>query len=447
MSGFIPPYPTRHQKSLGPLDIIKHLRHNLLSIWPEKAFSRQFMTMKIINRSIFIANCPDAVQHVLVTNQANYEKKPPLLRKTLAPLLGNGLFLSDGGTWHKHSQLEKPLFGPEQIAQFSEVMAKTTRQWAERWASLPPQSTLPVLEEMQGLSATILCRILFGERFSDQQISQLIKAIATYQSAIEDIDLTAFFGLPSWIPSFGGNKPAKAVKTLHDLIGAAISASSPEDPTLVGHFLRLTDGNLDHQQIRNETITFFLAGYESAANTLAWAWYLIAQAPDVRQRLHQELDNVLDAGTVALKDLPKLPYTRAIVEETMRLYPPFPMLIREVSADDTIRGRPIPAGSVMLIVPWLLHRHTAYWDNPDHFMPERFLEDAPTKHDPFTYLPFSLGARECIAKYLGTVETTLCLALLARQFHLQTTPGQIANPICRLMLRPDNDMPMELVKR
>jgi cytochrome P450 len=168
----------------------------------------------------------------------------------------------------------------------------------------------------------------------------------------------------------------------------------------------------------------------------------------VEQRLHREVDAVIDP-TIAptFTDFSRLPYTRAILEETMRLYPPMPILSREAAAYDIIRKRPIPAGSTMLVVPWLLHRHKSYWDKPDHFIPERFLEDAPIKPDKFTYIPFSAGPRAFLAQHFATLETTLCLALLARHFRLRVPEGQIVSHECRLTLRPKDKLPMLITPR
>jgi len=448
MSDFIPPYPYRHRFSLKPLETIKYLRKDLLSFWPEKAFSRNFITIKILTRSIFIANCPDAVEHVLVTHNSNYEKKSGLMRKTLAPLLAESLLISDGDIWKKHSQLIRPFFGSEQIAKFSEVMVKITEAFGQGWTDLPSNSSLPVVNEMKALSAAILCRILFGEGVDDKQNRQFVQSVDNYLTAIEDLDINTFFGLPNWIPHFGGNNPSQTAKIVQNRIDKIIAAhSQANDTSLLGLFLSLPANTLSREQIRNELLSFFLAGYEPTANTLAWAWYLLAQCPEVELRLHNEIDSILVNGSATIDDIPKLVYTRAIIDETLRLYPPFPMLSRQAKGDDKFQNHTIPAGSLMLIVPWLLHRHQHFWKKPDHFIPERFLEVAPDKPKPYTYLPFSFGARECVAKYMGTVQTTLCLAILAQRNRLQTRPEETVKPICKVILRPNNDLPMDLIKR
>ena len=186
-----------------------------------------------------------------------------------------------------------------------------------------------------------------------------------------------------------------------------------------------------------------MAGHETTANVLAWTWYLISQAPDVEEKLHQELQEVLDGRTPEYADVENLKYTRAILDETMRLYPPVPILSRQALKDDDIRGRKVPAGSLMLIVPWLVQRHKKLWKNPDSFMPERFMPDAE-KPKKFTYLPFSAGPRVCIAKSFGITESVLAIAIIAQRFRLTLPPNADVKHECRLTLRPKGKLPMTM---
>jgi len=454
MTGFVPPYPHRPSKELGPLDTLKAVRRDLLSIWPEQSFSQKFSSTKILNRWIFIASSPETVKHVLVTHNSKYEKKSLLMRKALEPLLGNGLFISDGATWHKHRAIENPLFSSEQVAKYAEIMVKTTEERVHQWTAIPAGTTLDVLPQMGQLTAEIICRSLFGNHLGAEQAAQVVQSFAEYQAAIEQMDIATFFALPNWMPGLKLGKAHKAAKRIHDIVDNVIAkgANSANDYTLMSRFLsRLGDnnssGSLTAVQIRNELIVLFMAGHETTANTLAWAWYLVSQCPEVEQRMHQEVDSVLANRQATFADYEKLVYTRAIIDETLRLYPPVPLLTREAVVDDQIGKRRIPAGSVMIVAPWLLHRHKLYWDKPDHFIPERFLPDAPVKPDKFVYIPFSTGPRVCLAKFFGSVETTLCLAILARHFRLTLPKGEQVIHECRLTLRPKNNLPMQIVPR
>jgi cytochrome P450 len=191
----------------------------------------------------------------------------------------------------------------------------------------------------------------------------------------------------------------------------------------------------------------FMAGHEGTANSLAWTWYLLSQAPDVEARLHAELAAVLGGRLPTLDDVPRLIYTRAVFEEAIRLYPPVPFLGRQALRDEAIRNRPIPAGSMLMVIPWLLHRHRRLWDQPDHFMPERFLPENAGSRQRYSYIPFSVGPRVCTGAAFGMTEALLCVATLAQRARLRLAPGAVVEPVCRLTLRPGHTLPMLVERR
>ena len=247
---------------------------------------------------------------------------------------------------------------------------------------------------------------------------------------------------------------SRAAKRIHSVVDEIIdrAAEKENQDTLVAHLLAANDGrdsenSLTREQIRNEIIVLFMAGHETTANSLAWCWYLLSQSPDVEAKLHAELDEVLGDRVPDFSDVAKLPYTRAIFDESIRLYPPVPILSRQASEDDTIRRQHVPKGSLMLVVPWLLHRHKNLWDQPDTFIPERFLPGAENKPNKFAYIPFSAGPRVCLGKSFGIVESVLSIAILAQRFRLTLPEGTEVLHECRLTLRPKGSLPMTLEKR
>jgi cytochrome P450 len=205
---------------------------------------------------------------------------------------------------------------------------------------------------------------------------------------------------------------------------------------------RETGEPLDNTALRNEAAVIFLAGHETTANSLAWTWYLLSQVPEVENRLHAELAEVLGGRAPTLEDVPKLAYTRAVFEETLRLYPPVPLLARQAKRAETIRDRSVPAGSLVMVVPWLLHRHRKFWGKPDHYIPERFLPENARFRVRHAYLPFSVGPRTCAGAAFGLTEAILCIAALAQQVRLRLAPGVAVAPVCRLTLRPGDDLRM-----
>ncbi|GAA0409734.1 cytochrome P450 [Cocleimonas flava] len=455
MSDFIPPYPKRHTKEINPFQALYYAQQDLLSIWDEESFEVEFMHRKILKQNIFIANSPDLVRYIFVEAKENYERKSPQMRRALEPLLGDGLFISDGDTWASRRKIQMPLFDSAHIKMFSRVMTSTIHEMAEEWAKVPEGGEVNVHTEMGKLTAEIIARTLFGEKLGSENSAAVVDAFAAYQSVVKQMALSNFLGLPDWWPNVNAKvgKARKAAKTIHNAVDAIIAKAEEggHDGTLVAELLKAnqTESGIDtmtKEQIRNELIVLFMAGHETTANVLAWTWYLISQAPEVEKKLHAELDEVLQGRTPEFADVDKLKYTRAILDETMRLYPPVPILSREALEGDTIRGKKVPPGSIMLIVPWLIQRHKKYWDKPDHFIPERFMPDAP-KPIKFTYIPFSAGPRVCLAKNFGIIESVLSIAILAQKFRLSLDENQKVEHECRLTLRPKGRLPMKIQNR
>ncbi len=324
---------------------------------------------------------------------------------------------------------------------------------------MPVRSTIDVHPEMAKLTAEIIARNLFGTRLGTENAEAVVNAFADYQAAIGQMALSNFLGLPDWLPAISGKvgRAHTAASRIHRIVDLIIEQATQqgERDTLAASLMQANQpghpgcpasGALSLEQIRNEIIVLFMAGHETTANVLSWAWYLISQAPAVAGKFYAELDQVLQGRQATFDDVSRLPYTRAILDETMRLYPPVPILSRQALEEDEIRGRIIPPNAIMLIVPWLVQRHKKYWSKPDHFIPERFMPGA-AKPEKFSYLPFSAGPRVCIGKSFGLTESVLSLAILGQRFRLQRDSGAAVRHECRLTLRPQGRLPMQLVRR
>lgn len=451
---FIPPYPKRHSSDLSAVATLFSARRDLLSFWSEDSFRYKFMARKIFNRHIFIVNKPEFVKYVFLTQKDNYESKSPQMRKALEPLLGDGLFISDGEIWKNRRLLQNGLFDQNHIIAYSQVMIDTSLEMVERWAALPEGASIGVLSAMGELTSEIIARALFGTRLNESA-KAVIDAFADYQRAIEQIHMSNFLGLPDWWPMLHMGKAKPAAKRIHQIIDTIIAKAdqSQYEHTLLSELLAANQASkgqaISFEGIRNELIVLFMAGHETTANALSWVWYCLSQAPEVEAKLHEELERVLAGRLPTYEDVVNLPYTRSVFEETMRLYPPVPILSRQAKHDDVMLDKKrtkIPAGSMMLVVPWLLHRHRDYWYQPDAFIPERFM-DANKRPDKFLYLPFSVGPRVCIGKMFGMVEAVLAIAILAQRFRLSLPPATVVTHECRLTLRPKGELKMRLERR
>jgi cytochrome P450 len=452
---FVPPFPPRPREPLPPLAALRAAHRNFLAVWHEKSFEHQFFSTRVLTRSLFVCNSPDTVAAAFIAHHDSFERKTPQMRHALAPLLGDSLFISDGETWRRRRRIVAPIVHASRLPLFAPVMVEAAAETVERWARLPPGTEIDALREMATLTAEIICRTVFGRRLGAEHAHLIAASFSTYQRLVGRLDLPSLLGLPDWLPRLRspaiGRAAARIHRVLDDIIASCRARSASGDGSMIGLLLEARDEEtgeaLDAQAVRNEAAVLFMAGHETTASSLAWTWYLLSQMPQVEERLHGELDTVLGARLPTLDDVPKLVYTRAVFEETIRLYPPVPMLGREALREEKIRNRPVPRGSLLIVVPWLLHRHRKFWDRPDHFVPERFLPEQAALRPRHLYIPFSTGPRICAGAAFGLTEAVLCLATLAQRVRLSLAPGAAVAPVCRLTLRPGDRLPMRVYRR
>jgi cytochrome P450 len=204
---------------------------------------------------------------------------------------------------------------------------------------------------------------------------------------------------------------------------------------------------LNDQQVRDEVMTLLLAGHETTANTLTWTWYLLSQSPEIERRLHAEVNEVLGGRVPTVADLPELKYTRMVLEEALRLYPPAPILSRKAITADELRGYPIAANSMIMISPYAVHRHPALWEEPERFDPERFTPERSAARPPYAYFPFGGGPRVCIGNSFAMMEAQLILSTVAQRYQLRLIPGHPVEPQMVVTLRPRSGLPMTIHAR
>ena len=455
MHEFVPPYPDRPRRPLSALATLRRARRNFLAIWEDRCFEWEVFSTRLLSRTLFVCNSPDTVASAFVEHHDSFERKSPQMRHSLAPLLGDGLFISDGETWRRRRRIVAPIVHVSHLGLFAPIMVQAASETAERWAGLPRETPINALTEMATLTAEIICRAVFGQQLGAAHAAEIVSAFSEYQRLIGQLDLAYFFGLPDWLPRFQLPAIHRAAKRIHRVLDQVVrdcrNRLSTGEVSMIRLLLEARDDEsgepLDEAALRNEVAVIFMAGHETTANSLAWAWYLLSQAPQVEERLHAELARVLDGRPPTLDDVPSLTYTRAVFEETVRLYPPVPLLARQALRHETIRGRSVPEGSLVIVVPWLLHRHRKFWGKPDHFLPERFLPENAQYRVRHSYIPFSVGPRICAGAAFGLTEAILCIATLAQHVRLRLAPDAAVTPICRLTLRPGDDLRMLIERR
>ncbi|HEX4196363.1 MAG TPA: cytochrome P450 [Caulobacteraceae bacterium] len=412
-----------------------------------------FQPKSLFGRQLWV-NDPDGVRRVLLDNVANYPKTD-MEKRFFSAMFGEGLLSSDGATWKTHRKVMAPSFDPRSVAAYAPAMAETAEAFRLHWDALANDPLVDVAEEMTALTLQIICRTMFSSD-GDDLVEMTGRTLTATQAALK-------FSILDILPIVGPRRMDAREKAIHgDFAGmdAAIYrmiaereanlAAAPKD--LLTRLVAAKDpdngAGLNAKEVRDEVITIFMAGHETTAVTMTWIWYLLSQHPSVEAKLHAELDAVLGGRTPTAEDVASLPYTRMVIEEAMRLYPPAPGVSTRVALkDDEICGSKVKAGTQVAISPWVLHRHRALWDHPERFDPERFNVQNSVGRPRFAYLPFGAGPRVCIGAVLAMTEATLILAVLAQRYQPRLADGETVTLQARITLRPKGGMKMRLEPR
>jgi len=435
-----------------PLKLLLQARADFLSIWRSTDYAEKVSQIRILGRQVVLVNSPELIRQVVVKRHENFERKSPQMRRALEYLLGDGLFISDGETWKQRRGLVADIVHMNRVPSFGPIMETTASELVERWSGIPEGQTINVLHEMAGLTAEIISRSVFGNQLGEDAANAVTDSFTSYQSLIDSINLGYFIGFDEGLPVLRTPSLRRSVKRLHGIIDKVVEdhlAGRGDHNSMVELLIRRQQRSpelkLDVVALRNEAATIFMAGHETTAATLTWAWYLLSRAPWVERAVHAELDRVCAGRVPTIDDVPQLEWCKAVIEEALRLYPPVPILARQNKQADTIGDVDVAPGSLILIVPWLLHRTPSLFEAPHEFRPERFM--GGRRPTPYSYIPFASGPRVCPGLHFGLTEAVLCLAILAQRFRVRVAPDHKVEPMCRLTLRPRGGLPVTLERR
>lgn len=443
------------KKPLPLLKMMKAARDSILAAIPEAAYEQPIYELKGAFGSLHVISDPAGVKRVLLDNVANYPKSRDDAR-FLAAAFGDGLLTSDGDKWRRHRRIMAPAFDHRSIVAYAPAMVEATQRFIAKWDNLPPDAAVDMHAEMTALTLQLISRTMFSAD-SDIMAGLVDKALTNGMAEMN-------FGLLDLIPVLGPWRIERRLAyirsifsvldaSIHQLIEqrAALSGgAAPKD--LLARLVAARDAEggagMSVQEIRDEVVIIFIAGHETTAGAMTFAWYLLSKHPEVEARLHQELDAVLGGRAPTHADLEHLPYTRQVMQETMRLYPSAPSLAgREAVAEDVIEGRRIPKGGQVAVMPWVIHRHKALWRDPERFDPDRFSEENSAGRDRFAYLPFGGGPRICIGAALALTEAQLILATIAQRYSPRFVEDQPLSLKARITLRPRDGLRMTLARR
>ena len=427
---------------------------NLVAAWPDFAFDLPSFSFRILRRSIHVLSTPEAVKQIFIDEGEHYQRKTFEQQAALRPLIGDGLFISDGPTWQQRRRVVSPATHISKLPELTPAITAGAESHSADWSQRDGEE-IDALADMAELTATIIAAAIFGQALARPSTRELIAAFGVYQNLVRHIDLLSLLGLPSFVRGIQGPRVRHAARRIHkildELVAGALNVDASQECSLLQSMRDAIESGeapaMTKTAFRNEAAVLFMAGHETTANTLAWAWFILSQDAETEARLHAEVDAVLGDGPATFADYKNLPFTRAVIEETLRLYPPVPFQGRQVVADGRLGGKYIKKGDTILLNAWLMHRHRRLWPDPDAFLPDRFLPGGGAPPSRYAYVPFSIGQRICTGAAFGLLEATLCLATLARKFRLRLRPGWEVVPTCRLSLRPGNGLPMTIESR
>lgn len=378
----------------------------------------------------YLLNHPDHIKHVLQDNHRNYDDRQTRVLNKARSLLGNGLIRNEGESWLRQRRLIQPAFHRQRIDAMITMMAEETAALNQRWQPAAARGTpIDVVAEMMQLTMRIILRAMFSTDIDEGEAGQLSRTIAL---AFDHLSrrLASVIDLPEHWPTPSNRAYARAIRAIDAFVYRIIEErrrDGREKDDLLGMLLAARDEEtgegMSDKQLRDEVVTIFLGGHETTATTLSWAWPLIALHPNVEDQLHQESDRTLGDQPPTAQAIGALTYTRMIVDEALRLYPPAWLVIRSPAAADHIGGYRIAPRATLVATPYITHRDPRYWEDAERFDPERFRPERAEQRPRFAYWPFGGGPRLCIGSSLALMEAPLILAMIARRYRLRLTPG------------------------
>ncbi|WP_375414789.1 cytochrome P450 [uncultured Bradyrhizobium sp.] len=445
----VPPAPPRAPSNIGPFGRVAAMRKNAIGSWGQRAYEEDVIRIQFFGRSSFVLNTPDSIRHVLVDNYENYVRTPAAVR-VLKPMLGEGLLIAEGRNWKHQRRTLAPAFTPRAVNMLIPHMTTATD---ETIAKLQAGSGGPVdlREAMQRMTLEIAGRTMFsfGMDRHGAALRDFVMEYGTRLARPHLLDLLLPLGWPSpqdisraffrkrWTRFVAmlmaerraaGKNDGAPPRDLFDLMGAA------RDPE--------TGAAFSDEQLGDQIATMILAGHETTATALFWSLYLLALDPATQEELAIEVQGANVNGAL---DIGRLKFTRAVMDETMRLYPPAFLIARAADGPDMIARLPVKKNDIVLVAPWLLHRHEKLWHEPNAFIPARFMPGVPPP-DRFAYLPFGVGARVCIGAHFALVEAVLALAKIIGAFRVELLDKKPVLPVGVVTTQPDRS-PMFRISR
>lgn len=422
----------------------------------ERSYSMKMGRVKMPGLDLHVINQPDLVHRVLVDEVKEFPKNQ-LLGHLLEPLLGESIFTTNGEQWKKQREMLNPSFEMARISHVFGLMNDAVQEMNQLFHANGTPNRLDIDPEMTYVTADIIFRTILSSRLDREDAKRIIEAFAIFQEETARTAMRTMFKIPRWLWFLTGeSKRIKAGNEIRDVLSGIIRPrydnalpQNGEERDILSSLLQAVDSEngerFTFEEILDQVAMLFLAGHETSASALTWAIYLLSLYPDIQEKAYSEVMDVVGEGEFDAGLIKKMPLVTNIFKETLRLYPPVGFFARENTNETTMRDKTIQQGASVVVAPWLIHRHTEFWDNPNGFNPDRFNDPKSILKD--TYLPFGMGPRICIGASFAMQEAVLILATILRDFKIQLQEDFVPDVVGRLTVRSANGMHVILTKR
>ncbi|MBK8441121.1 MAG: cytochrome P450 [Rhodobacter sp.] len=446
----LPPKPAPRPDRVSLLAYLRLFRRDILSAQPARLYRAWMAEFRTPFFRSYMINDPELVDLVLKHRPADFPKSNRI-REGLNPLLGNSVFVTNGEVWKRQRRIIDPAFEGGRLKDTYPAMLAATQSAVARMT----EGEVEVEEAMSHAAADVIFRTLFSIPIENEVATRVFREFRAYQRTQPILNLAAFLPLPRWFPRLHRRATTASAKVIRGLItqltearAAEIRAGTAPDDLATKIMTTadpLTGECFASAEMVDQVAIFFLAGHETSASALAWALYLLALSPDTQDRVAAEAANLPD--NPAFSDISRLKFTRDVFRETLRLYPPVPMMVRENTCPEVFRGRKVTPGAQVVLSPWHQHRHERLWANPDAFDPDRWQTAEGRESSRQAYMPFSAGPRVCTGAGFAMVEGPLLLALLVRAFRFGRIAGKDPIPVAHLTVRAKDGIALTVSRR
>jgi cytochrome P450 len=412
---------------------------------PRAAYGEDFVAGEGGSRSYAWVTAPALIKAVLLDERDKYQKLSQI--RLLSPLLGKGILTSEGADWRWQRQASAPMFRQEDVLGFVPTFVRATERLIQGWRAGP--GVQPIESDMARVTFDVISATLLPS--ADDTVGPAVeRSVGTFQGAGAWGQLFAFARIPQWVPRPGYVSGRRAVVELRTAVAQMMKerralASPPDD--LMNRLMKARDPEtgqqMNDEQLVDNLLTFYLAGHETTARALTWTLFLLARFPEWSGRLLDEIRTVTGDAPVTAGHIERLVLVQQVIKESMRLYPPVPLMSRQAVADTTLGGHPVRAGTSVVMPIYVIHRHARRWERPDEFEPERFAPEREAKIERYQYMPFGAGPRICIGRAFAEIEAAAILATLLQHARFEPA-GHEPQPVARVTLLPAGGMPLKV---